>query len=83
MIVTAVLGKVEPSNLPPSLLDSKMAALLRICRDCPKEQVGWECSGNAALTDRERDVAASESETINRGSCVDMRPSPVTYAVIM
>lgn len=39
MTVTAVLGKVEPADLPLPLLESKMAALLRVCHDCPKEQV--------------------------------------------
>ena len=39
MTVTPVMDKTNALNLPPAMLDSKMASLLRICRDCPKEQV--------------------------------------------
>lgn len=39
MTVTPVMAKMNASSLPPAMLDSKMASLLRICRDCPKEQV--------------------------------------------
>lgn len=39
MIVTPVMGKINALNLPSPVLDSKLASLLRICRDCPKEQV--------------------------------------------
>lgn len=39
MTVTPVMAKMNALNLPPAMLDSKMASLLRICRDCPKEQV--------------------------------------------
>eukprot|EP00752_Nemacystus_decipiens_P002251 g2132.t2 len=38
MTVTPVMDKMDVATLPPSMLDSKLASLLRICRDCPKEQ---------------------------------------------
>ena len=40
MTVTPVMDKMDVATLPPPLPDSKLASLLRICRDCPKEQVG-------------------------------------------
>lgn len=39
MTVTPVMDKMDVATLPPPMLDSKLASLLRICRDCPKEQV--------------------------------------------
>lgn len=39
MTVTPVMDKMDAASLPPPMLDSKLASLLRICRDCPKEQV--------------------------------------------
>lgn len=39
MTVVPIMAKMDTSNLPPPMLDSKMVSLLRICRDCPKEQV--------------------------------------------
>lgn len=39
MTVTPVMAKMDALNLPPAMLDSKLASLLRICRDGPKEQV--------------------------------------------
>ncbi|CAM9143892.1 unnamed protein product [Scytosiphon promiscuus] len=38
MTVTPVMDKMDAASLPPPMLDSKLASLLRICRDCPKEQ---------------------------------------------
>ncbi|CAN0181713.1 unnamed protein product [Pylaiella littoralis] len=38
MTVTPVMDKMDVSSLPPPMLDSKLSSLLRICRDCPKEQ---------------------------------------------
>ncbi|CAN0118223.1 unnamed protein product, partial [Ectocarpus sp. 12 AP-2014] len=38
MVVTPVMEKMDAASLPPPMLDSKLASLLRICRDCPKEQ---------------------------------------------
>lgn len=37
--MTPVMEKMDAASLPPPMLDSKLASLLRICRDCPKEQV--------------------------------------------
>lgn len=39
MTVTPVMSKVDPSNLSPPMLDSKLSSLLRICLDCPRDQV--------------------------------------------
>lgn len=37
--MTPVMDKMDVATLPPPMLDSKLASLLRICRDFPKEQV--------------------------------------------
>lgn len=79
MTVTPVMDKMDVATLPPPMLDSKLASLLRICRDCPKEQVRQHSSN---LEDRQDVAEADKSVASARGpqeettKCVS-QPFPV------